>query len=143
MNGTVNGWLLSGGVASGVAAVAHLLCIAGGARWYRAMGAGERMASAVEGGAATPHLITLAITAVLAVWSADALSGAGVIGPLPLLRPALFAITATYLLRAAALPVMLRTMADRSATFLVVSSANVLAIGAVHALGLWRSQWPK
>lgn len=141
MTSGANDWLVAGGIASGAAALAHLLCIAGGASWYRAMGAGERMARQVEAGRLGPHLVTLAIATVLATWSAYALSGAGVIRPLPLLRPALVAITAVYLLRAAALPVMLRTMPDRSATFLVVSSAIVLAIGAVHAVGLWRSQW--
>lgn len=142
MSGTVNAWLVAGGVASGAAAVAHLLCIAGGAAWYRTMGAGERMARLVEADRLGPHLVTLAIAAVLGLWSAYALSGAGLTRPLPLLRPALVAITAVYLLRAAALPVMLRTMPDRSATFLVVSSAIVLVIGVVHAVGLWRSQWP-
>lgn len=139
MSAGVDGWLVAGGVASGAAAVAHLLCIAGGAAWYRAMGAGERMARAVERGDVAPHLITLVIAAVLVVWAGYALSGAGVIGWLPLLRPALIAITATYLLRAAALPVMLHTMPDRTPTFLVASSAIVLAIGVVHAIGLWRT----
>ena len=139
MSAGVNGWLLAGGVASAVASAAHLLCIAGGAAWYRAMGAGERMARAVERGDLAPHLVTLVIAAALAVWAAYALSGAGVVGRLPLLRPALIATTAIYLLRAAALPIMLRTMPDRTPTFLVASSAIVLAIGVVHAIGLWRT----
>ena len=55
---------------------------------------------------------------------------------LPLLQPILVAITAAYLARAAALPMMLRLLPDRSRHFLVVSSIIVLAIGAIHAVGL-------
>lgn len=136
MSQHLNGWLVAGGVASGAASVAHLLCIPGGAVWYRAMGAGERMSRAVERGEKRPHLITLAIAAVLAGWAVYALSGAGAIGPLPLLKPALGAITAAYLLRALALPAMLRLMPDRTRRFLVVSFLVVLAIGVLHLIGI-------
>lgn len=132
-----NYWLLAAGVLSGLAAVLHLAAIAGGPAWYRFLGAGEAMARAAARGALRPALITLAIAAVLAGWSAYALSGAGIGPRLPLLRPVLVAITAVYLLRAAAFPLMLRTMPDRGATFLASSSAIVLVIGLVHAAGLW------
>ena len=136
MSAGLNGWLLAGGVASGVASVAHLLCIGGGAAWYRAMGAGERMTHAVERGDARPHLVTLAIAVALAGWAAYALSGAGVIRRLPLLRPVLVAVTAIYLLSAFALPAMLRLMPDRTRRFLIVSSLVVLAIGVLHLIGI-------
>lgn len=134
-----NPWLVAGGLASLAAAAAHALCILGGADWYRFMGAGERMARAVERGDSGPVLITMAITAMLLAWSAYALSGAGWIAPLPLLRPALVAITGVYLLRAAALPAMIRGMPDRGTTFLWVSSAIVALIGLVHAVGVYRA----
>jgi len=57
---------------------------------------------------------------------------------LPLLRPALIAIAAILLARAAALPLLFRVMPDRSPNFLWTSSAIVLAIGIVHAIGLAR-----
>jgi len=110
----MNGWLLAGATASGLASGAHLLCIPGGARCYRAMGAGERRARAVERGEILPHLVTLGIAAVLAGWAAYALSRAGALPRLPLLHPVLFVVTAIYLLRAAALPLLFIVMTDRS-----------------------------
>jgi hypothetical protein len=133
-----NPWLAAGGMMSLAAAIAHPLCIIGGAAWYRFFGAGERMARAVEQGRIQPALVTAAIAATLLVWAVDALSGAGWLGRLPLLRPVLVAIAGVYLLRAAALPVMLATMAERGRTFLRVSSAIVPVIGVVHAWGIYR-----
>jgi hypothetical protein len=134
-----NPWLLLGGVANALAAVAHLACILGGPAWYRAMGAPEGYARAAGRGMWTPALVTIGIAAMLALWSAYALSGAGVIGRLPLLRLGLVAITAVYLLRGLILfaPSLLRRP-DLSASFILWSSVIVLAIGAVHAIGLWR-----
>ncbi len=142
MNTPANPWLLAGGVLSAVAALLHLGCIFGGPDWYRFFGAGEGMARAAARGSIRPTLITLGIATVLAIWSAYALSGAGVIGRLPLLRLGLVVITAIYLLRAFALPVMLQAMPDRGATFLIWSSVIVFVFGAVHAVGLatgWRT----
>jgi hypothetical protein len=131
-----NHWLLAAAILSGGAAVAHLACIVGGPAWYRTFGAGERMVRMVQQGSATPTLVTLCIAAMLAGWSAYALSGAGVLVRLPLLRPVLTAITAAYLLRAAVLPLLFRLMPDRSTAFLIWSSAIVLGFGLVHATGL-------
>ena len=105
------------------------------------MGAGERMTRAVAARRVRPHLVTLGVAAMLVVWAVYAWSGAGLIEPLPLLWPVLVAITAIYLLRAATLPVLLRTMCDRSRRFLFVSSAIVLGVGVIHCIGLataWR-----
>jgi len=83
-----------------------------------------------------PTLITLTIATILAVWGAYAFSGAGLLPRLPLLRPALIAIAAIFLARAAALPLLFSVMPDRSSAFLWTSSAIVLAFGIVHAVGL-------
>src|SRR5215468_9676760 len=80
--------LVGGAILSGIAAVAHLACIVVGAPAYRFMGAGERMARAVEAGKLRPTLVTLAIASLLSIWAAYALSGAGVIDRLPLTRVA-------------------------------------------------------
>ena len=136
------GWLLAGGISSGMAALLHFGCIVGGPSWYRFFGAGERMVRMAEQGMIRPAAITLCIAGVLAVWAAYALSGAGVIPRLPLLRPILLAITTVYLLRAAALPLMLVAMHENGPAFLVWSSAIVLAIGLLHAIGLW-SGWAR
>jgi hypothetical protein len=135
-----NPWLMAAGGLNAVASLAHLGCIVGGASWYRAFGAGEGMARLAARGSPKPTLITLCIAAMLALWAAWAFSGAGLLPRLPLLKPVLLAITAVYLLRAAALPVMISTLPDRGRRFLVVSSAIVLAMGLIHAFGLW-SGW--
>jgi hypothetical protein len=132
----MNHWLIAAGLLDGVAALLHLACIVGGPAWYRFFGAGEAIVAMAERGLMRPTLITLAIAAVLAIWGAYAFSGAGLLPRLPLLRPALVAITAVFLARAAALPFLFRAMPDRSAAFLWTSSAIVLAIGVVHAIGL-------
>jgi hypothetical protein len=132
----MNRWLIAAGVLDGAAALLHLGCIIGGPAWYRFFGAGDAMVAMAERGMLRPTLITLAIAAALAIWSAYAFSGAGLLPRLPLLRPALVAIAAIFLARAAALPLLFREMPDRSSAFLWTSSAIVLAIGIAHAIGL-------
>ncbi|WP_428419926.1 hypothetical protein [Methylibium sp.] len=134
--------LVIGASLSTIAAVAHLACIAIGAPAYRFMGAGERMARAVEAGKLRPTLVTLAISGVLLVWAAYALSGAGVIGRLPLTKLALSAICAVYIGRAVAFSLLKPAFPDNSATFWWLSSSICLLIGLVHVYGvvsLWRA----
>ncbi|MDP3379980.1 MAG: hypothetical protein Q8S53_16575, partial [Brevundimonas sp.] len=56
-----NRFLIAGGVLSAGASLMHLAAIAGGPTWYRALGAGERMALMAEQGLWTPHLLTVGI----------------------------------------------------------------------------------
>ena len=135
-----NNWLIAGGVLSAAASALHLLCIVGGGDWYRFFGAGEAMAQAAERGEAYPALLTLAIAVVLATWAAYAFAGARLIRRLPLMRTALVAITAIYLLRGAALIPAL-TVPAMGGAFNIWSSVIVLAYGVVHAIGTWRA-WP-
>lgn len=134
--------LLLGASLSAAAALAHLACIAIGAPAYRFMGAGESMARAVEAGRLRPTLVTLAVAGVLFTWAAFALSGAGVFGPLPLTKFALVAISAVYLGRAVAFPLIKSSFPGNSKTFWLVSSGICGVIGLVHAYGtvaLWRT----
>jgi hypothetical protein len=106
------------------------------------MGAGERMALAVEAGQLRPALVTLGIAGLLFVWAAFGLSGAGVVGPLPLTRYALLAITIAYLGRALAFPLIRSSFPANSNTFWWVSSGICGLIGLVHAYGtasMWRT----
>src|SRR5882724_2827355 len=96
--------LIIGASLSAAAALAHLACIVIGAPAYRFLGAGERMARAVEARKLRPTFVTLAISGVLLLWSAYALSGAGVIAALPPTKLALTLISAIYLARAIAFP---------------------------------------
>ncbi|WP_374486361.1 hypothetical protein [Zoogloea sp.] len=135
--------LLIGGLLSAIAAVAHLACIALGAPAYRAMGPGEKMAQAAEAGKLRPTLVTLAIAAILFIWAAYALAGAGVIAPLPFTKLALTAICAVYLGRAVAFPLLKPAFPENSQTFWLVSSGICLAIGLVHVCGviaLWSAR---
>lgn len=132
-----NYWLIAGGCLSLAAAVLHLAVIVGGPDWYRFFGAGEGMARAAEQGELMPHLITLGIAAVLAIWAAYAFAGAGLIRRLPLMRTALVAISAVYLLRGLVIVPML--LLAEPTVFGVWSSLLVLAYGIAYAVGTWRA----
>lgn len=136
-----NPWLVAGGVLSALAALLHLGCIVGGPDWYRFFGAGEGMARAVERGYVRPHLITLGIATVLAIWSAYAFAGAGLIRELPLMKLALVTISAIYLLRGLVL-IPAYTLNPHGVTqFTLWSSLIVLIYGLVYAIGTWKA-WP-
>jgi hypothetical protein len=133
--------LIVAGSLSAAAAVAHLACIVVGAPAYRFMGAGEKMARAVEARKLRPTLVTLAIASVLFVWAAYAFAGAGIIGRLPLAKLVLPAICAVYLGRALAFPLLRPAFPENSQTFWLVSSGICLGIGLVHVYGtMWC--WP-
>jgi len=143
-----NPWLVAGGAFSAGAAVLHLLIIVGGPGWYRLFGAGELLARAAERGSPVPAFWAAAIAGVLAIWAAYAWAGAGLIPRLPLMRAALAAITAVYLLRGLVLAPALAAWlggAERvgrwSPAFMVWSSLIVLGIGLLYAVGTWRA-WP-
>lgn len=119
-----------------VASLAHLACIAIGAKAYRFMGAGERMARAVEAGKAKPTLITLVIASVLLVWALYAFSGAGLVPRLPFTEPVLCLISAVFLARAVAFPWLRPSFPENSNTFWLVSSGICLVIGLLYAVGV-------
>ncbi|MGZ8284967.1 MAG: hypothetical protein ACXW27_04135 [Allosphingosinicella sp.] len=134
-------WLIAAAVLSAGASLLHLATICGGASWYRFLGAGERMARLADAGSLRPALITVAIAAVLASWSAYALSGARLIPRLPLLRTALVAISGIYLLRGLVLLPALAMNGGKASPFLWWSSLIALGYGIVHAVGTIRA-WP-
>lgn len=134
-------WLIAGALLSGGAALLHLAVILGGPSWYRFFGAGEAMARMAEQGSARPALITVGVAALLATWSAYALAGAGLIPRLPLLRTALVAISAVYLLRGLVLLPALAMNGGRVGAFLLWSSLIVLVYGITYAVGTFLA-WP-
>ena len=123
-----------------LAALAHLACIAVGAPAYRLMGAGERMARAAEAGNLRPTLVTLAIATVLFVWAAYALAGAGLMAGLPLVKPVLVFISAAYLFRAGAFPLLRPIFPENREIFWRVSSSICFVIGCVH-IGALALRW--
>jgi len=133
--------LVVGGVLSAGASVLHLAIIVGGPDWYRFFGAGEGMARLAEQGSWTPVAVTMGIAGVLAVWSAYAFSGAGLIPRLPLLRTALVLISAVYLLRGLVLIPAFAVNAGGVEPFVLWSSLIVLVYGFAHVVGTWIA-WP-
>jgi hypothetical protein len=134
-------WLTAAAAMSGAAAFLHLAVIVGGPRYYRFFGAGERMARLAEQGSAKPALVTIGIAAVLAIWSAYALAGAGLIPRLPLMRTALVAIASVYLFRGLILFPALVMNGGRVGAFLMWSSLIVLVYGLTYAVGTFLA-WP-
>jgi hypothetical protein len=134
--------LAVGALLSAAAAIAHLVCILIGAPAYRFMGAGERMARAVEARKLRPTLVTLSVALVLFVWSAYALSGAGLIAALPFTKLALALISAAYLARAVGFPLLKPIFPENSNVFWLVSSLICGLFGLVHLYGtlfLWQT----
>ena len=133
--------LLVGAALSLVAAILHFSCIFWGTNGFRFLGAGEPIVSMSAAGHWYPPFIAFVIGTVLTVWAFYALSGAGVISPLPLLRVVLVGITAVYLLRATAFPLLKPIFPGNSTTFWLVTSGISLLIGLAHLTGLiqvWR-----
>jgi hypothetical protein len=133
---TTNYFLIAGSGLSAIAALLHIGIIIKGARWYRLFGAGEQFAQAAEQGKAWPHAITLVIALVLFSWAAYALSGAGLLPMLPLLKPALYAITAIYLLRGLALFPAYLFARSKVTPFILWSSIVCMLYGVVHLIGV-------
>lgn len=136
MSAPANLFLVVAATLSAVASALHVAIIVKGAPWYRFFGAGEDMARAAEAGRLFPAVITAAIAGVLALWSAYALSAAGVLPPLPLLKPAICAITLVYLLRGLVLVPVLAMPRGPSTTFFIWSSVICLVFAAAHLVGV-------
>lgn len=131
------GLLALGGVLSAIASLLHIGCIAFGASWFRFFGAPERAVVAYENGDMRLVWMTVAITAVLAIWAAYAFSAAGLIGRLPLLRTGLVTIASIYLLRGLLLVPALAKAPYPGSTFDIWSSTIVLVYGLTYAAGTW------
>lgn len=136
--------LFLGGCASVLAALVHLVVIAIGAEGYRALGAGEQMATWAEQGSPYPALLTLLISAVLLVWGLYAFSGGRYMFRMPWLRVCLVLITAVYCIRGIYgffLPfvVVHPDVQSMSLTFWFVSSAICLMIGLLYLRGVVQS----
>ena len=140
MHHGLNRCLIVAAALSAIAGLVHLGCIVFGAPWYRFFGAGEGMARLAEAGHWYPTVFASVIAAVLFTWSLYALSGAGVIRRLPLLKLGLCLITAIYMVRGIGFAAIMPLFPGNSAVFWLTSSGICLAIGLVHFAGL-RQVW--
>lgn len=136
MNSFGNVFLMAGALLSFCAAILHFACIFWGANGFRILGAGEPIVSMAHAGHWYPPFIAVVIGAILSVWAFYALSAGGVVPPLPFLRVVLTGITAIYILRAIAFPLLKPAFPGNSSTFWFVSSAICLFIGITHLVGL-------
>jgi hypothetical protein len=104
-------------------------------QWYHYFGAGE-LAQLHEQGSPFTVLVTLGLALMFAAWAVYALSGAGVIGPLPLLRAVLIAIGVIHILRSLMLPSELFKVLLSGYPFrFVVFSTGSMAAGLLHLIG--------
>jgi len=126
--------LLLGGVASFLIAVLHLALVFK-PQWYRHFGAAE-LAQLHEQGSPFTVLVTIGLVLMFAAWGAYALSGAGLIRQLPLLRTVLIAIGVIYVLRGLLLPSELVKVLTSGHPFrFVVFSTGSLVAGLLYLFG--------
>lgn len=135
-----NRFLIAASALSFIASLLHVACIFGGPDWYRFFGAGEQMAQLAEQGSTYPTYVTLAIAVIIALWGLYALSGAGVILKLPLLKTALVLITAIFLVRGIAgliIPFLTTSQIvhHNSMQFWMISSLVCCLYGICYLLG--------
>lgn len=135
-----NKFLIAAAIFTALAALAHIGCIIFGADWYRFFGAGEQMAQMAEAGDWYPAVVTSVIVIFLAIWSLYALSAAGVIRRLPLLRLALCLIASLFLIRGISFVMLMPMFPENSLTFWLVSSGICLMIAILYAVGTYQ-QW--
>jgi hypothetical protein len=131
-------------------AVLHVAMPFGGTAWYTFWRAPNVIVRMAGDGHPYPVFMCAVIATLLLVCTLYAVSGAGIIGRLPLLRAGLTAIAAVFLVRGLSFIPLVALRPDALAdicnctkvdTFIVVSSAVCLAIGAGYAAGaarLWR-----
>jgi hypothetical protein len=126
--------LLLGGGASFLIALLHLVLVFR-PQWYRYFGADELTLLHQEGSPFT-MLVTSGLALMFVAWGAYALSGAGVIRQLPLLRTVLIAIGVIYILRSLLLPSELVQVLQRVQSLrFVVFSTGSLAAGLLYLFG--------
>lgn len=122
-------------------ALLHIAVLIGGAEWIAFVGAPPAIVQSAERGTWLASASTLAITALLAVLAAYALSASGALPRLPFVRSVLGLFAAIFLLRGLiVVPALLQGRVNWAApvdVFIITSSAAILALGLALCLGLW------
>jgi hypothetical protein len=114
---------------SAIAGLLHLACLYFGAPLFRFLGT-EQMARLVEAGHfREPIIACLVLASILFIWSAYALSGAGVLPRLPCLRLVLVGISLVYLVRGMGFPLIMQYFPENSMRFWYCSSLIVFSFG--------------
>jgi len=104
-------------------------------QWYRCFGADE-LVQLHEQGSPFTVLVTSGLALMFAAWRAYALSGAGVIRQLPLLRTVLISVGVIYVLRGLLLPSeLLKVLQSGYPVRFVVFSTGSLVTGLLYLVG--------
>lgn len=139
-------WFACAAVILALLGLAHVGAIFGGPAWYAFLGAPDSVVRMVRAGMRYPDVVSGLIALACLLWAAYALSGAGLVRRLPLLRTALVLIAAGMFARAAGFIAVLAVSphaldficgCNGINTMVVVTSAICLAIAACIALGLY------
>ena len=137
--------LVAGGVMSMAIGLLHVGVIVAGPPAYAFFGAGEKMTALARGGSPMPALITAVLVGVFIVFGLYALSGAGAIRRLLLLRTGLLAIGGVYTLRGLSVIPQATLLATRPELFplrYVLFSAAALVVGLCYlggTVGRWKA----
>jgi len=127
-------FLILGSGVSFFIAVLHLALVFK-PQWYRYFGADE-LVQLYEQGSPFTVLVTSGLTLMFAAWGAYALSGAGVIRQLPLLRTVLISIGVIYVLRGLLLPSELaKVLQSGYPVRFVIFSTGSLVTGLLYLVG--------
>lgn len=141
LNRDGKGVLVVAAIASFAVALLHIAIIVVGPAGYRYFGA-PALADAVERGSAVrPALLTFGVALVFALWGAYALSGAGLIRRLPLVRVGLLVIGAIFVARGLSIAPELAALVQGTIKYpraLVFSGASMFT-GLCYLLGAVRA----
>jgi hypothetical protein len=138
-NRSATSLLLAAAFASFGVALLHIVIMLMGAPGYRYFGA-PSLAVQLEQGSSTPAILCLVVAALVSVCGLHALSGAGRIRPLPLLRTGILIIGITYFLRGLlGVPHLVYELSGRHVAPLryLVFSAVSGVIGVLYLAGLF------
>lgn len=131
---TPNYFLILGGTASLLIALLHVIL----AIWpqiYSYFNAAE-LAQMYANGSSFPVFVSIGLALMFAGWGIYALSGAGIIRPLPLLKAVLITIGIIYILRGLMLPSeAIKVLKTRHSFRFIIMSTGCLAIGTLHLWG--------
>lgn len=132
--------LIAGGVISALISILHVI-LAFKPELYRHIVAGQESAlgQMAEQGSSLITAATVALASMFAFWALYAFSGAGLTGPLPLLRVALVAIGGVYVLRSLFILTEMDMVLNQGYPFrFVIYSTISLVTGLLYLIGILR-----
>jgi hypothetical protein len=136
--------LLLGAWLSLLAGLLHIAIIIGGAEWYRFFGAGERLSTLAADGSPLPAVLAAGVALILFLWAGYAFAGAGILSPLPFLKPALIIISGIYLARGLVLIPAALFRPESLNGVKIGSSLVCFGMGLSYAIGTWQAKkFPK